>query len=288
MPLSIPNVLDVQESSGPKIPVVFDSPHSGSIYPSDFAFIAPRDAMTGSEDRFVDELYAVAPECGATLLRALFPRAYIDPNRSLADLDVSLLDGHWPHKVQASEKVGIGLGLICKYAEADVPIYGRKLSVAEVKRRIEHYYLPYHRALAELLDARHARFGQVWHLNCHSMWPQGTALSTDPGSPRPDVALGDQDGATCSPEFRSLVHDLFRDMGYEVKVNSPFKGMELVRAFSSPGQGRHSLQIEVNQRLYLDEKTHERSNGFNNLKKDLTKLIKAVCNYAAEIVEVPK
>jgi len=184
MPLSIPNVLEVQETSGPNLPVVFDSPHSGNIYPSDFAFIAPRDAMTGSEDRFVDELYAVAPEYGAALLRALFPRAYIDPNRSLADLDVNLLDGPWPDKVQASEKVGIGLGLICKYAEADVPIYGRKLSVAEVKRRIEHYYLPYHRALAELLDARHARFGQVWHLNCHSMWPQGTALSTDPGSPR--------------------------------------------------------------------------------------------------------
>ena len=281
MNLSVPNVLEVIARKTPVVPVVFDSPHSGGLYPPDFNYAAPHRSMIRSEDRFVDDLYSDAPKCGAALLCALFPRAYIDPNRSLDDLDAGLLSGPWPGKVQPSEKVGMGLGLICKYAEAGVPIYDRKLSVAEVKGRIEHYYLPYHRTLAKLLDERHARFGRVWHLNCHSMWPTGTDLSKDRGLARPDMALGDRDGATCSLEFRSLVYDLLTDMGYEVKVNDPFKGVELVRAFSDPHQDRYSLQIEVNQRLYLDQDTYERGPEYKKLKADLTRLIKGICAYAA-------
>lgn len=281
MSFSVPNVLEVLEPKTPDVPVVFDSPHSGAIYPADFNYAAPFTSMIRSEDRFVDDLYASAPEYGAALLRALFPRAYIDANRSLEDLDAGLLAEPWPGKVRPSEKVGIGLGLVCKYTEPEVPIYDRKLSVAEVQGRIDRYYLPYHRTLAELLDERHARFGRVWHVNCHSMLPVGSALATDCGSPRPDMVLGDRDGATCSKEFRSLAYDLLTDMGYKVKINDPFKGVELVRAFSDPHQGRHSLQIEVNQRLYLDQDTYERAAGYKKLKADLERLIQGICAYAA-------
>ena len=284
MSFSIPNVFEVSEPKGPDLPVVFDSPHSGGIYPPDFNYAAPFSSMIRSEDRFVDDLYSAAPQHGAALLRALFPRAYIDPNRSLADLDAGLLAGPWPGELKPSEKVGIGLGLICKYTEPQVPIYDRKLSVAEVQARIDHYYLPYHHTLAKLLDERHARFGRVWHVDCHSMLPVASALATDHGSTRPDMVLGDRDGATCSLEFRTLVYDLLSDMGYKVKSNDPFKGVELVKAFSDPPNGRHSLQIEVNQRLYLNPKTYEPSEGYAKLKSDLTRLIQGICAYAAKDV----
>lgn len=278
---SVPQVLEVLESEAPAVPVVFDSPHSGELYPPDFNHAAPFFSMIRSVDRLVDDLYAAAPKHGAVLLRALFPRAYIDANRSLEDLDAGLLAEPWPGELRPSAKVDIGLGLICKYTEPNVLIYDRRLSVAEVQSRIENYYMPYHRTLAGLLNERHARFGQVWHVDCHSMLPVASDLATDRGSARPDMVLGDQDGTTCSLEFRSLVHDLLAGMGYEVKDNNPFKGVELVRANSDPNKGRHSLQIEVNQKLYLNPETYEPGEGYQKLKASLTRLIKGICEYAA-------
>jgi len=67
-----------------------------------------------------------------------------------------------------------------------------------------------------------------------------------------------------------------------VKVNDPYKGVELVRAFSDPDAGRHSLQIEVNRRLYLDEATGQKTPGYARLARDVERLVKAVCDYAAE------
>ena len=103
-----------------------------------------------------------------------------------------------------------------------------------------------------------------------------------PGKPRPDFVLGDRDGTTCDAEFTQIVAKALRDMGYEVKLNDPYKGVELVRAFSDPKAGRHSLQIEVNRRLYLDERTLEKSDGFETLRANLDRLVATLADYAAE------
>jgi N-formylglutamate amidohydrolase len=103
-----------------------------------------------------------------------------------------------------------------------------------------------------------------------------------PGKPRADFVLGDRDGTTCEPAFTGFVAAALRAMGYEVKVNDPYKGVELVRAFSDPKAGRHSLQVEVNRRLYMDEATRAKSAGFEALRRDLSKLVEAVASYAAE------
>jgi N-formylglutamate deformylase len=155
--------------------------------------------------------------------------------------------------------------------------------VDEVKRRIVAYHQPYQRAVKDALDAAHAHFGAVWHLNVHSMPAVSSSVSEEgPGKARADFVLGDRDGTTCEPEFRSLVADTLRGMGYHVKINDPYKGVELVRAFSDPKAGRHSLQVEVNRRLYMDERTRRKTGGFDRLKGDLEKLVRAVAEYAAE------
>ena len=75
-----------------RVPLVLDSPHSGIEYPDDFRHaVAPKD-LRKAEDSFVDHLYGAGPELGAVLIAARFPRSYIDPNRSLLDVDTSLLD----------------------------------------------------------------------------------------------------------------------------------------------------------------------------------------------------
>jgi N-formylglutamate amidohydrolase len=118
-----------------------------------------------AEDTHVAELYAAAPELGATLVEALFPRAYIDPNRHVADIDPQLLDQAWPGPVTPSRKTDLGIGLVWRLAHGGIPMYARKLSVTDVQRRIADYYGPYQRSVDAALDERHRAFGAVWHIN---------------------------------------------------------------------------------------------------------------------------
>jgi N-formylglutamate deformylase len=269
--------------SGPPVPLVLDSPHSGTTYPDDFRAAVGAELLRHAEDTYVDELYASGPAHGATLIAADFPRSYIDANRSLLDIDPALLDAPWPGPAIASRKTELGIGLIWRVLDSGQPIYARKLSVEEVKQRIVRYHQPYQRAVKDALDAAHEHFGAVWHLNLHSMPAVSGNISEEgPGKPRADFVLGDRDGTTCDGEFTDTVASALRAMGYHVKINDPYKGVELVRAFSDPGDGRHSLQVEVNRRLYMDERTRVKSPGFDALQKDLDGLLATVARYAAE------
>jgi N-formylglutamate deformylase len=261
------------------LPLVLDSPHSGKDYPADFAHLPPRDVVRQAEDSYVDELYAAAPAVGATLVEALFPRAYIDPNRSLADMDTALLDAPWPGPVAPSRKTELGIGLVWRLAHGGVPMYAGPLSVAEVEQRIAVCYEPYHAAVAQAIDDRYLRFGAVWHLDCHSMPAVGDVMSDDPGRPRADFVLGDRDGTTCESELTAFVATTLRGMGYDVAINDPYKGVELVRLHGRPRERRHSLQIEVNRRLYLDEATLEKHAGFGSLQAHLRRLLEALAGY---------
>jgi N-formylglutamate amidohydrolase len=274
----VPGVLQRLDPDRP-LPLVFDSPHSGTAYPRDFTFAAPCELVRAAEDTHVEALFAAAPDHGATLLAALFPRSYIDTNRDVRDLDPALLDGDWPGPLQPGEKCKLGVGLIRRLAIPGVPMYARKLSVAEVRERIERFYLPYHDALAAIIDALHARFGVVWHVNCHSMGSRGNEMAPDGTSVRPDFALGDRDGTTCSPIFTDMVAQFLGGRGYRVALNDPYKGAEIVRRYADPPARRHCLQIEINRGLYMDERTRERAAGFAKLQDDMAALVRFLAGY---------
>lgn len=265
------------------VPVVFDSPHSGTNYPADFDTIVPRLTLRRAEDTHVEALYAAAPEHGAVLIAAEFPRSYIDANRSLLDIDAALLDSAWPGPINASRKTEKGIGLVWRLLDTGEPIYTRKLTVAEVQTRIANCYAPYHKAVRDAINAAHKHYGAVWHINCHSMPATSSVISDEgPGVPRADFVLGDRDGTTCAPEFTTFVALTLREMGYEVRVNDPYKGVELVRAYSDPTVHKHSLQIEVNRKLYMDEITREPNANFDKLQADITALVKAISGYARQ------
>jgi N-formylglutamate amidohydrolase len=265
------------------LPLIFDSPHSGTVYPDDFQHVAPHDRMRQSEDCFVDELYAAAPDYGAMLIGALFPRIYVDPNRSALDIDPALLDDDWPDESDPGPKCELGVGLVWRLCPPGEPIYDRQLTVAEVRRRIDRYHRPYHDAISGALDRLHGQFGAVWHINCHSMPSMSSVMAAEgPGQRRPDITLGDIDGTTCSPEFTVLVRETLVEFGYEVTVNDPYKGAELVRAWSHPATGRHSLQVEINRALYMDEAGLEKNGGFDGLQMHITQLIGAVAGYVGD------
>ena len=261
----------------PLVPLVLDSPHSGHDFPADFDAIVGEAELREAEDCYVDELYAAAHELGVPLLAASFPRTYLDANRHAGDVDLELIEGPWPGEYRPSGKARIGKSLIWRTLEDGRPIYGRRLSPEVVQRRIERFHTPYHRSLQELLDKTRKKCGRVYHINCHSMRSvAGKQSEEGDGNLRADFVLGDRDGTTCDPAFTELVRRTLAGMGYRVALNDPYKGVELVRAYSDPKAGRHSLQIEINNRLYMDEDTLRKNDGFPALQKNLGELLRAV------------
>jgi N-formylglutamate amidohydrolase len=279
MSFVIPSVLWRRDPETEEVPLVFDSPHSGSHYPEDFRFSCPPETLRRAEDAYVDELYAAAPAHGATLIGALFPRSYLDPNRGVDDIDEALIDGKWPTPLAPSQNTRAGLGLVRRVARPSTPIYDRKLSVAEVLARIERCHVPYHRVLDETCTRLHGKYGAVWHINCHSMPSKRSAR--DIGRPA-DFVLGDRDGTTCAKEFTEFVTVMLRRRGYDVRVNEIYKGVEIVKRQGRPAVRRHSLQIEVDRSLYMDQKTLAKNSNFVQLQADITYLIEMLGHFARE------
>ena len=269
----IPGVLWRRDPHADALPLVVDSPHSGSHYPEDFAFCCPLDILRRAEDSYVDELFEAAPAHGATMIAAVFPRSYLDVNRAADDLDPALLSAAWPKHLKLRPTTRVGL--VRRYAQAGVPIYERKLHPDEVLARVERYYAPYHQTLEEICDRLHREFGAVWHVNAHSMPSTGSRKHGRKGE-HGDFVIGDRDGTTCAPEYTDFVATTLRGMGYEVHINDGYKGVELVRRHGRPAERRHSLQIEVDRSLYMDQRTLEKLPGFDALKDDLARLFAAL------------
>lgn len=258
--------------------LVLDSPHSGTTYPVDFGHACDLAALRRAEDTHVDKLYAFAPGLGAHWVEALFPRSYLDANRALAEIDESLIEGPWPGERPRNEgelaKVRLGKGLIWRQTDDGLPLYQRRLSVEEVRSRIARCWQPYHAAVAQALDAAHAAHGYCLHINCHSMPAVAASHATDfPGLAHPDFVVGNRDHSTSSPALAEWLCAQLRAMGYEVWLNHPYKGVELVRRYGQPQAQRHSLQLEINRRLYMDEQSLEIHPGFERLQAHLRQLV---------------
>jgi N-formylglutamate deformylase len=258
--------------------LVLDSPHSGTAYPADFAHACALPVLRRAEDTHVEKLYDFAPGMGVHWLEAFFPRSYLDVNRDTTEVDVSLFDTAWPGAVSTDpkvlSKVRLGKGLIWRSTDDGTPIYARKLSVAEAQARIAQCWQPYHAALAGAIDAAHARHGYSIHLNCHSMPAIASSHATEfPGEAHADFVVGNRDESTSSSALGRLVCEHLSGLGYSVAYNHPYKGVELVRRYGDPGAQRHSIQLEINRELYMNEETLAISPGFEPLKISLRSLV---------------
>jgi len=250
------------------LPFVFNSPHSGRVYPRAFVEQARLDfaSLRRSEDSFVDELFADVVNAGAPLMRALFPRSFVDLNREPYELDPRMFDGRLPPFVNTrSARVSGGLGTIARVVGDAQEIYPRRLSVDEGLSRIDTYYKPYHRTLRRLIDRVQARFGMAVLVDCHSM-PSNSIR--DPGA-RADMVIGDRFGTSCAAAVTHVLEAGLRARGYMVTRNKPYAGGYITEHYGSPALGMHAVQIEINRGLYMDEPLYARSAGFPRLKADL-------------------
>jgi N-formylglutamate amidohydrolase len=255
------------------IPFVFASPHSGRDYPDSLMRAAVLDgaAIRRSEDAFVDDLIRSGPTHGAATLTARYARAFVDLNREPYELDPAMFEDELPMFARGrTARVAAGLGSIARVVGEGQEIYGRKLTFAEAKDRIEGVHTPYHKALSGLLDETRRRHGRVALIDWHSM---PSAASGGPGARRRcDVVLGDRFGTACAPALTRLVERELESMGYRVARNAPYAGGYTTEHYGRPAEGVHALQIEINRAAYLDEKALQPNGGFATLKKDLDRL----------------
>jgi len=276
--------LVIDEPTGQRLPVVLASPHSGREYPNNFLQQSRLDPSTlrRSEDSFVDELLAEAVQLGIPMVKALFPRAYVDANREPFELDPDMFADPLPTFVNSrSPRVAAGLGTIAKVVAQGVEIYGDKLSVEEGLNRIERHYRPYHASLKALIDRTIERFGYCILIDCHSM-PSGggpgdvTSPSRKASTKRTapvDFVLGDCFGHSCAPILVERAEAWLKSNGYACTRNIPYAGGYTTRHYGRPRAGVHALQLEVNRSLYMDEQRFERRSGLNTLAQQLAELM---------------
>ena len=250
-------------------PLVVDSPHSWNAYPEGFHPACARNDLLTSWDAWIDELFDCTPRLGAPLLAARFPRFFLDLNRGRDDIDPDIVQGDLPFPLRPTDKTAKGFGLLRRYALPGVAVYDAAIPAARLLRDIETYYDPYHEKLRDLVDHARNCFGGVVHLDCHSMKSRGNAMNDDNGAARPDVVVSDNFGRTASPDLTARLAALFTEAGLRTQVNDPYKGAELIRRHDSPSDNRHSLQIELNRALYMDEAAFEKSGNFVDLKRQI-------------------
>ena len=271
--------VQVLEPLRQRIPFVFASPHSGSDYPDAFVSGSPLDLLTirQSEDSFVDELFASAPRLGAPLLCARFPRAYCDPNREPFELDQGMFEDALPDYANTTSlRVAGGLGVIARITAGNKEIYSRKLTFAEAERRIAECYQPYHAALKAQIDRTKEQFGHVVLIDCHSMPSSVSSSCVGHHRQRPDMILGDRYGTSCDRAVVDVAEQMLRDFGYQVGRNAPYAGGFTTQFYGRPVEHVHSLQIEINRALYMDERTIEPRPGLASLAKDMAFLIEGM------------
>lgn len=259
-----------------RLPVVLNSPHSGSCYPRDFLAASRLDekAIRRSEDSYVDDLVAPAAALGCPLLKANFPRAWLDVNREPYELDPKMFAGSLPTYANVrSVRVAGGLGTIARIVSESEEIYAHPLEVSDALNRIDAVYKPYHRALRQLVLETRTEFGVVVLLDCHSMPSTVRGMH---GRMRPDIVLGDRYGTSCASELTDFAARILSGLGYSVSRNKPYAGGFITEHYGQPARGLHAMQIEFNRNLYMDERTLAKTARFDTLAADLARLIAAL------------
>lgn len=263
---------EIAEPATWRAPIIFNSPHSGSIYPEQF-LAASRIDLAGlrrSEDSFMDELIGGVADAGFPVIRVNFPRSYVDVNREPYELDPRMFLGRLPSFANTrSMRVAGGLGTIPRVVGDGQEIYRERLSVDEALGRIELLYKPYHRALRRLIHKAHQAFGTVILVDCHSMPSIG--ISRDEPR-RPDIVIGDRYGTSCAPLLPDVVEAAMSDLGYSIARNKPYAGGFITEHYGNPASGLHTVQLELNRAVYMDERKRERGPRFQQVAADFLAL----------------
>jgi N-formylglutamate amidohydrolase len=268
----LPPPFEIVEPADWRAPIIFNSPHSGSAYPDEFLKASRIDlaALRRSEDSFMDELIADLSDLGFPTVSVNFPRSYVDVNREPYELDPRMFSGRLPSFANTrSMRVAGGLGTIPRVVGDGQEIYSERIAVDDALARIEQFYKPYHRALRRLINKAHRAFGTVVVVDCHSMPSVGVSRE-EPR--RPDIVIGDRYGTSCAPMLADTVEETMSRLGYSVGRNKPYAGGFITEHYGNPASGLHTIQLELNRAVYMDERRRARGERFEQVASDFAVL----------------
>ncbi|MBA00401.1 MAG: N-formylglutamate amidohydrolase [Rhodospirillaceae bacterium] len=266
------------------LPLIVSSPHSGRNYPPDFVAASALTPLRlrSSEDSFVEDIFSYAPDLGASLIQALFPRVFVDVNRQPYELDPTMFSDFLPHYViTQNSRISAGLGTIARVVSNGERVYKNKLTFQEAEERINHFYRPYHDALQTLINNTKDEFGYCILLDCHSM-PSGRIGTNNPSQSKPsrlaEIVLGDCHGTSCHPHIMKSSNEFLTECGFSVRRNIPYAGGFITRNYGKPKEGVHALQIELNRALYMDEQHIEPLEEIKPLRHAMTGFMEQLGN----------
>ena len=255
----------------PLTPLVLSSPHSGKFYPKEFLKLSqiPIETLKQSEDSLVDDLLSTNSANNNVLLSANWSRSVIDVNRAINDFNENNFDPPiTKYKSIPSKYSRSGLGVIPSRSINNELIYKNLIPGDISTEWLDKAWNSYHDSLKKILNRVFEIYGYYILFDFHSM-PSRTYLGNNP-----DIVLGDCYGSSISPNIIIYVKKLFLNSGLKVKLNDPYSGGYITENYGLPKKGFHTLQIEINRSLYLNEKTREKNHNFNYLQKLLMDLIK--------------
>lgn len=260
-------------------PLMYNSPHSGAVFPASFLAQSQLDvaALRQSSDLFVDALIADSVDLGVPLMRAHFPRSFLDVNREPYELDPRMFEGELPAGTNTrSLRVSSGYGTVARLVAESQPIYPGRIPVSEALRRIEHYYISYHAALRQALASLRRIHGWAVLVDWHSM----PSAAIAPGR-QVDIVLGDRNGTSCSPALIRQAERLFQSLGLTVSRNQPYAGGYITEHYGTPSSGTEVVQVEINRGLYMDEAAQQPTAGFDVLREALALVSEGLIAYLA-------
>lgn len=251
-------------------------PHAGLELDAEAlsTLLAPAQAIGRDADLYVDELYADAPDCGATLLAARMSRYVCDLNRAEHDVDRDTVQGATgranPH------------GLIWRSTTDNRATIARPLPPSELERRLQAYYRPYHQKLDEVVRARLDRYGFVILVSGHSMPSRGRDGHDDPGRERADVVPGTRQRTTAGAAVIEATERVAARFRLGVAHDDPYRGGHTTLRFGRPAAGIHAIQIELSRKLYMDEQTlQKKPNEFRVIRTFCRALIQELAGLRA-------
>ena len=284
---SEPTPFTLTSSHGNKSPSkwLITSPHSGHYYPRDFILKSKLDSqqLRLSEDMHIDALLADAPQAGASLLLATYPRAYVDLNREPYELDASMFSDQLPDFVNKdSTRVLGGLGTIAKNVTERLEIYDRPLVFSEAEQRIEKIYFPFHTCLKQQIETARDFWGKAYLLDVHSMPSNAVRKYKGGKSGSVDFVLGNRHGRSCDADIYDVVYDFLTDAGYYVEKNKPYAGGYITEHYGNPSEGFHTLQLEVNRKLYMNETSYDLLGNSDEIRNLFSDLVSTLINKTQE------
>lgn len=235
----------------PRSPVLLAVPHAGRSYPDEVVARArvPMGRLRALEDRHADRLVTQAVGEGATAIVARIARAAIDLNRDPREIDPAMIDEALrADRLLPTGKVRAGLGLFPRRLPSCGELWAGRMSRAEAEGRIAAVHEPYHRAIAERIEATRAIFGAVVLIDCHSMPPLPVRQQGGPVR----IVIGDRFGAGASAAVADLAMAVFEGAGLHVARNHPYAGGHTIDRHGRPRRNVHAIQIEYDRSLYLD------------------------------------